>query len=232
MPEMGGLEATQTIRAQESQTARRLPIVALTAHALQGDRERCLAAGMDGYLSKPINVDELIATVERFAGDSRRRPVRAVADAAALDALPSAAANAAIFDEQAALACTGGDRRLLAHIIGLFRSDCSSALRRIQRALIARDGEALRMAAHALKGSLATLGASGGREAAAELERIGRSNRFDGADRVFSRLREQIALLDKAFAAGGLVSRASRKPVPRQRRRSTIIKSRRKRKRT
>jgi PAS domain S-box-containing protein len=232
MPEMGGLEAAQAIREQESQTARRIPIVALTAHALQGDRERCLAAGMDGYLSKPINVDELISTVERFAGDSRRRPVRAAGNAAASDAPPPAAANAAIFDEQAALACTGGDRRLLAHIIGLFRSDCSSALRRIQRALTVRDGEALRLAAHALKGSLATLGASGGREAAAELEQIGRSSRFDGADRVFSKLHEQIALLDNAFAAAGLVSPASRQAAPRQRRRSTIVTSRRKRKRT
>ena len=68
MPEMGGLEATRTIRASESPDARRLPIVALTAHAMQGDRERCLEAGMDSYLSKPIDVDELIATVEEFGG--------------------------------------------------------------------------------------------------------------------------------------------------------------------
>ena len=81
MPEMGGLEATQAIRAREAATGRTLPIVALTAHAMQGDRERCLEAGMDGYLSKPIDVDELLATVERFGERhaKRRREVPASA---------------------------------------------------------------------------------------------------------------------------------------------------------
>ncbi len=68
MPEMGGFEATEAIRADERTTGQHLPIVALTAHAMQGDRARCLEAGMDGYLTKPIDVDELIATVEGFGG--------------------------------------------------------------------------------------------------------------------------------------------------------------------
>ena len=69
MPEMGGFEATQADPRRESKTAGgSCRSIALTAHAMQGDRERCLAAGMDGYLSKPIDVDELIATVERFGG--------------------------------------------------------------------------------------------------------------------------------------------------------------------
>ena len=67
MPKMGGFDATQAIRQREAATGSRVPIVALTAHAMQGDRERCLAAGMDGYLPKPIDVDELIATVEQLA---------------------------------------------------------------------------------------------------------------------------------------------------------------------
>ena len=64
MPDMSGLEATAGIRAHERAHGGRVPIIALTAHAMQGDRERCLASGMDGYLPKPIDVDELIATVE------------------------------------------------------------------------------------------------------------------------------------------------------------------------
>ncbi len=207
MPEMSGFEATQAIRARESPAARRLPIVALTAHAMQGDRARCLEAGMDGYLSKPIDVDELVATIERFGGDTNGRPGGPAAPAV----------TAAIFDEQAALGYTGGDRRLLRRIISLFRSDRSSALRRIERALAQRDGEALRMAAHTLKGSIATVGAPAGREAAAELEQMGRSNEFDDGERAFGRLREQISLLDDAFAAAGFISRPRRATAPRRR---------------
>jgi len=66
MPEMDGLEATTAIRAMEKQTGRHLPIVALTAHAMTGDRERCLTVGMDGYVSKPIDAEELLAMIERL----------------------------------------------------------------------------------------------------------------------------------------------------------------------
>ena len=91
MPEMGGLEATTAIRAHEAPSGRRLPIVALTAHAMQGDRERCLAAGMDGYLSKPIDVDELYTTVESFGRVSAGAPA---AEPTAPAATPAAASVA------------------------------------------------------------------------------------------------------------------------------------------
>jgi len=68
MPEMDGFEATSAIRVREQRTGRHLPIIAMTAHAMRGDQERCLAAGMDGYIPKPIRVQELIALLERFSG--------------------------------------------------------------------------------------------------------------------------------------------------------------------
>jgi CheY-like chemotaxis protein len=107
MPEMSGFEATQAIRAREGPDARRLPIVALTAHAMQGDRARCLEAGMDGYLSKPIDVDELVATIERLAAARGRGACW----------LP--AVTAAIFTSRRRWP-TRGDRRS-ERIISLFR---------------------------------------------------------------------------------------------------------------
>jgi two-component system sensor histidine kinase/response regulator len=196
MPEMSGLEATEAIRDREGATGRRLPIVALTAHAMQGDRERCLDAGMDGYLSKPIDVDELVATVERFGGEkppSQRAAKR-----------PSSKPPPAVFDQQAALAHTGGDRRLLEEVIALFRSDSPSYLRRMDTAVKRRDGEALRMAAHGLKGALATVGSSRGRELCAELEGMGKARQFADAAAKVVRLRDHFKVLDQAFKTAGL----------------------------
>ena len=146
---------------------------------------------MDDYLTKPIDVDELIATVEGFGGQASESVVEQ----------PTQDSAAVIFDERTALACAAGDRRLLKRIVALFRSDRATTLRRINRAVGERDGEALRMAAHALKGSIATVGGARGREAAAELEQMGRANQFDQAEPAYHRLSKEIALLDEAFAA-------------------------------
>jgi len=196
MPEMSGLDASEAIRHSERATGRRLPIVALTAHAMQGDRERCLDAGMDGYLSKPIDVDELVATVERFGGEQRPSPRAA--------GTPSSKAAPAMFDQRAALAHTGGDRRLLEEMIALFRSDSPSYVRRMSTAVKRHDGEALRMAAHGLKGALATVGSSRGRELCAELEGMGTAHRFADAATTLVRLRDHLKLLGQAFRSAGL----------------------------
>ena len=208
MPQMGGLEATHAIREGEG-LDRHVPIVALTAHAMQGDRERCLEAGMDGYLSKPIDVNRLLVTVEQFGAGT---PMPASLDEAsrAGTALPD-------FDEKAALSHTGGDRALLKELVALFLADSASALRRIESAIEARDAEALRQAAHALKGAAATVGGSAGRQAAADLERMGSSGSFDKVDDAFAVCRERIARLEAAFKTAGVVRRARQKPRPRKR---------------
>jgi two-component system, sensor histidine kinase and response regulator len=209
MPGMSGFEATQAIRDREGARGPRLPIIALTAHAMQGDRERCLDAGMDGYLSKPINVDALIATVEQAGSE---KPVASKT--------PAAPAKA-VFDEQAALGHTAGDRRLLKEMVALFRSDVPSYERRIAVALRRRDGDALRMSAHGLKGALATVGSERGREIAAELEQLAVAGEFADAGTKCIRLRDQLKVLDQAFVRAGLIRPVREIPQRRRRAKST-----------
>jgi PAS domain S-box-containing protein len=201
MPEMGGLEAAGVIREQEGEGPRRLPLIALTAHAMPGDRDRCLEAGMDGYLSKPIDVDELVATVERYGAGDATAP------------LPVAGQeeNEEIFDERAALSYTGGDRGLLKEVVQLFQADYPSSLRKIDRALQKRDPEALRLVAHRLKGSIATVGAPAARRAAAELEDTARSQDFERATHAYATLRREIERLENAFVGARLISPRSRR---------------------
>ena len=204
MPEMSGFEATHAIRERERSTSAHVPIVALTAHAMAGDRERCLAAGMDGYLSKPIEVDHLIATVEQFGTGSA---------AAAVQVAEEEPARPVVFDEKSALAYTGGDRRLLKQVIGMFRSGSAASFRRMTRALRRRDSDGLRMAAHALNGAIATAGSPAGREAAAELESMAKASRFVEAERAVDSLQQLVKELDRAFVAAGLAPRSAPRQV-------------------
>jgi CheY-like chemotaxis protein/HPt (histidine-containing phosphotransfer) domain-containing protein len=193
MPEMGGFEAATAIREKERRSGGHVPILALTAHTMKGDRERCLAAGMDGYLSKPIDVDQLVATVERLGA---RAPDTAPE--------PGPAASDEPFDERAALAHVGGDRRLLKQVVGLFRADYPGTLKRIETALRRRDGEQLRTAAHALKGSVSTFGAQAVRDAAQRLEQMGSARNLTHADESYATVRAGLARLEEAFVAARL----------------------------
>src|SRR3954469_4878312 len=163
MPEMGGFEATAAIRAAEADRGSRLPIVAMTAHAMKGDRERCLAAGMDEYITKPLDPKQLCAIVERIA---EGRPSAVATEVAVPDVSVQV------------LARVGGDRQLLAEISRLFVDDAPRHLERIRHALDARDAEALRRAAHGLKGAAANFDADGVVHAARTLEEIGRTGEF------------------------------------------------------
>src|SRR5262249_29197385 len=138
MPEMGGFEATGHVRAWEKQHGGHLPILAMTAHAMKGDRERCLAAGMDGSIAKPIQLSELWQAIDA--------------------ALPAAAATPSapggpVVDRAAVLARTGGDRELLQELIEIFRGDYPRHLADIKAAVAAGDAARLNRSAHALKGA-------------------------------------------------------------------------------
>jgi CheY-like chemotaxis protein len=182
MPVMSGEEATAYIRAQERGTGRHLPIVAMTAHAMKGDRERLLQAGMDDYLAKPIQSSELVRILDKYV------PIDTAAQAP--DPL----------NREAALACMGGDANILADIATLFLEDYPRMLDEIRDAVAGKKAEALYRAAHSLKGSLGYLGAAPAEELTRRLEALGRAGEIEGAPKIVAQLESELARLQPAVA--------------------------------
>ncbi len=158
MPVMSGIEATRTIRAREEGTGTRVRIIAMTAHVMKGDTERCLAAGMDDYVSKPIDRDRLFSLVEGGAGAPQR-----------------AGSAAAVSDCGEFVRRVGGDATLAREMAHIFVSDAGRLLAGVQTAVARGDAGALRESAHALKGAAANFNASPVVALAVELEHIARS---------------------------------------------------------
>ena len=180
MPEMGGLKAVEFLRARERQSGQHIPVIAMTAHAMQGDRERCLAAGMDDYLSKPIQTQTLFSAIERAMHlesktmpPSRNRPEDEM-DSRSNDLCGPTPVNM-IFDRHAVLGQLGNDHALLSEIAELFLSDLPCWLDKMQQAMREDDTEALIDTAHTLKGALGGLCARASMSAACELEQAGKS---------------------------------------------------------
>ena len=125
MPVMGGIEATIAIRAREQVSGGHVRIVAMTAHAMASDRERCLEAGMDGYLSKPIDPPMLFAVVEQQGDDTRAAPA----------ADEGTSTGRRTFDSDALLDRLSGDDELMTDVIGVFLEDCPARLAAIKSAV-------------------------------------------------------------------------------------------------
>jgi CheY-like chemotaxis protein len=177
MPEMGGFEATAAIRQWEQEHGGYTRIVAMTAHAMTGDRDKCIAAGMDGYLSKPINQSLLFEVVEQGSAGAGARPTA--------------------FNREELIDRLGGDADLLGDVIRLFLDDCPKRLAAISAAVEQRDPELIRTTAHALKGAAGTIAAAAVFEAAQTLERIGAEKRLAAAEAAWRVLsRESANLMD------------------------------------
>ncbi len=178
MPEMDGFEATAAIRVAEEHTGLHLPIVALTANALQGDAARCLQAGMDDYLAKPVKLDELRATIERWV----TLPATMPQTAAALEALPveMAVLDHAMLDELRGLQ-EEGMPDLLSELVELFMAEAPPLISTLRTAIATGDAAALRVAAHTLKGCSGNLGAVVLAAECKKLEELSRSGALDGA---------------------------------------------------
>jgi two-component system, sensor histidine kinase and response regulator len=208
MPEMDGFEATAAIRERERSTGAHLPIVAMTAHAMKGDRERCLAAGMDEYLSKPIRADELYEMVERMAP--------APAHGAAGDAEPTAPVPTPTeqasetkmdyqpLDWQEALGRIGGSEAVLRDLAEVFLTEYPKMMADIRTALDAGSAADLRRTAHTLKGSAAVVAASPTVEAAQRLEKLGEAGHLGEAEATLADLEREVERLVPALreAAG------------------------------
>jgi two-component system, sensor histidine kinase len=188
MPVMGGFEATAAIRARERQHGGHIRIVAMTARALRGDRERCLEAGMDDYVSKPIEPASLFAAVENHVAGRIETP---------MDAAP---ANGPI-DRDDLLQRLGGDAALVSEVARLFVEDCPARMEAIGAAVADRDPERVRTSAHALKGAAGNLSARALADAALTLERMGADGRLDGIEDAWQKVQEEAARAVDALRA-------------------------------
>ena len=185
MPEMDGFEATAAIRALEVGSGRHLPIVALTARAQAGDREACLAAGMDDYLPKPVRASALLEVLDRVAS-AFARPGRHASRA---------------FDPDDVLSRVEGDRALLAELVDIFRAERPRLMADLRRGVEADDARAVQEVAHAIKGMVGNFGARDAVEEARALEAMGQAGSLGGAAAAVSRLEQEVERLETDLGA-------------------------------
>ena len=188
MPEMNGLEITRIIRRKEAESGEHIPIIALTAHAMKEDRERCLKAGMDSYVSKPVKSKELCSTIEGLLSPGRR-----------LD-------SESPVDLNAALQVVDGDRELLREAVALFlEQDCPRQLKALRKGLEQQDAQVVKAAAHGIKGAANNLGGRAVSAVALRLEAMGRKGDLTGADGLLDGLEAELEQFTDFFSRPGLL---------------------------
>ena len=187
MPEMDGFEATAAIREEEVGRDRHLPIIAMTARALKGDRERCLAAGMDACVVKPVRPRDLILAVESLAEPARQREP------------DGASPGNAVIDFEELGRRFAGDWTILGEVAELYLTDSPERMASLREAVSAADAPRICSIAHALKGALAHLSARPAASAAAVLERQGREDMLAGSEAALEHLETEVTRLRGAL---------------------------------
>jgi len=180
MPEMDGFAATAAIRRLEAPTGRRTPIIAMTAHVMEGDRDRCIEAGMDDYVAKPVTAQAILEAVSRWAIRAGAPPRRSVAES-----------DADLRVDRLRESC-GGDPEVEREILGAFLSSAPELLARIESSITCGDGARLAAAAHALKGSSHAVGAQTLGAACEELEVLGQRNDLARARQAVARAADEL----------------------------------------
>ena len=189
MPEMDGFEVTAAIREREKTTGTHIPILAMTANAMRGDKEKCLEAGMDGYVAKPTQIEELLMAIERIVPSGSEEAEICTARQEASD----------LIDRTAILARLDGNTELLAEMAELFLQECPKLLQQVREAVAQSDAKALGLAAHSLKGAVSNFTSQGAFETAQRLEMMGRTGDLSQIEEVQAVLERDVASLDAAL---------------------------------
>ena len=193
MPVLNGYQATAAIRELERKRGTTTPIIAMTAHAMRGDREKCLEAGMDAYITKPLDVKQLLGLIESITEDGE-----AGADPASRPE-GDVTSKAPVIDYADTMKRLGNDAELFREFVGFYDEDSRAILTQIEKAVESSDAGQLLHAAHSLKGLAANLGALRVVAAAFSLETTGKSGTVNGSTDALTRLRHEMARLDQSL---------------------------------
>jgi len=190
MPVMGGFETTSVIRERERKTGGHLPIVAMTANAMKGDREKCLAAGMDDYISKPIDIARLGGLLQRMSsGRSRLSEDSMNGDHTTEEVAGSPeSTHECPIDFDKAMENLGGERELFEEVLQLFVQTIPQIQQDLETAIASKDASRLRLVAHGLKGSAANVCAESARQVAEQIEGMAKREDFTEVDKAFADL--------------------------------------------
>ncbi|MBM4259226.1 MAG: response regulator [Deltaproteobacteria bacterium] len=194
MPVMNGMEATAAIRQHEQSTGTHIPIIAMTAHAMVGDKEQCLASGMDGYVSKPLRAEELFSTLEQLTQNDKEED----SQAQPADILVSAEE---IFDRTELLSLVDGDVSLLTELTDLFWESSPQLVAQMRMAVSDKDTTTLAYTVHTLKGSVGNFAAKRALSAIAHLEKIGVQGNIEQAPLAVDMLEAELARLREALSS-------------------------------
>jgi two-component system, sensor histidine kinase and response regulator len=188
MPEMSGLEATAAIRERERDSGGHVPIIALTAHAMAGDSERCLAAGMDAYVSKPIRPQELFAAIDQLLAPARQSDVPGF-----VGTEPEPAEKV---DRALLLATFGGKASILAEVVGVFLADTPATLGRLRTAAAVGDMHGVSAVAHQLKGAVGLFSQGEAFRSAQRLEQMANAGDAPSMEAASAELEGAVARLE------------------------------------
>lgn len=223
MPLIDGFEATRLIRQREataqesapagSTLAHHIPIIALTANAMHGDRERCLAAGMDDYVTKPLRKEDLQGVLDRWIPVSAYSQVSTACGTTQPDAEENAQALPVIFDMATMLRNIGDDIALLEELVELFLQRYQPMLEEIRAALSNRDQQAVEQAAHKLKGTACNLCASEVVLCAGQLEALGRLNTLIEGPTIYAQLENAVLRLVRILEERRQHQRDAKRPA-------------------